>query len=157
MIPGQCWSVLCLLTSIKCLIHRDRVQITALQVFLGELSGECISVFLRRLGVARVCCKPGPVPGPSCLWARPSAFPALGNWEFFIMLLCCRLGNLSEFPCYSFCVAPSFLASEWPGGSLAWYLGAPGEHGVVRRYSVPTAAFLWLSAEPVWGCHAEGL
>lgn len=80
-----------------------------------------------------------------------------GYWEFFITLLCCRLGNLSEFPCCFLCVAPRFPSGEWLGGSLAWYLCAPGEHLVVKYCIAPMAEFILLTEEPVRGFHADGL
>lgn len=50
-----------------------------------------------------------------CVLAPVLSLPQ-GNWEFFITLLCCRLGNLSEFPCCFLCVAPCFPGGEWLGG-----------------------------------------
>lgn len=96
---------------------------------------------------------------PALGWSElaPVPSPPLGNWEFFITLLCCRLGNLSEFPCCFLCVAPCFPGSEWLGGSLAWYLCAPGEHLAVKHCTVPTAAFTLLTEEPMRGCHAGSL
>lgn len=94
------------------------------------------------------------VPDLGCTELAPVPSLPLGHWEFFITLLCCRLGNLSEFPCCFLCVAPCFPGSEWLGGSLAWYLCAPGEHLAVEHCTVPMSLYFgdWGAQErlPRW-------